>query len=65
MVRLMIRVKDKNKIDALEKYGSVVFKSPILNLITLDAKKDLIDQIKSDENVISCDFESQGNLMPV
>ncbi|OZI12180.1 hypothetical protein CEW92_06765 [Bacillaceae bacterium SAS-127] len=65
MIRVMIRVKDKNKIDSLKAYGVIVFKSPILNLVTLEIKEANIERVKNDQNVISCELDLEGQLMPV
>ncbi|MEY8345884.1 hypothetical protein [Niallia circulans] len=65
MTKLMIRVKDKNKINELERYGSIVYTSPILNLVTLDTRIEYIEEIKLENNVISCEEEMTGRLMPV
>lgn len=65
MVRVMVRVKDKNKVENLERYGTIIYKSPILNLITLDIKDVYVKNLKNDDNVISFELEPEGRLMPV
>lgn len=61
----MVRVKDKNKVENLERYGTIIYKSPILNLITLDIKDVYVKNLKNDDNVISFELEPEGRLMPV
>ncbi len=65
MIRIVLRVRDKNKIENLERYGSIIYVSPILNIIGLQTKTDFLAQIASDSNVISLERESEGRLLLV
>ncbi|MBT2650028.1 hypothetical protein J7E52_25575 [Bacillus sp. ISL-34] len=65
MLRIMIRVKDKSKVDLLERYGTIIYKSPILNLVTLETKDTFLNLIGKDQNVLSVEVEPEGRLMPV
>lgn len=65
MIRVMIRVKDKTKVDNLKQYGSIIYKSPVLNIVTLETSENLLNYIQKDSNVISCEYEPEGRLMPV
>lgn len=65
MIRVKVRVKDKNKVSSLEKYGNIIFKSPILNLVALEINKHNLSKLENDENVLTVEYESEGRLMPV
>lgn len=62
MVRVMVKVADKAKAKELKKYGSLIYTSPILNLIGLEMNPDKMTDLKNDSNVISAEPEAYGRL---
>ncbi|CAI8939250.1 Nitrogen regulatory protein P-II [Bacillus sp. IT-13CA1] len=65
MIKVIVRVKDKSRISELSKYGTLVYKSPILNIATLEIKKEYLKDVEQDDNIISCEEEHKGSLMLV
>ena len=63
MMRVIVRVKDKTKINELEKYGSLVYVSPILNIAGLEINKKNLENLKNDINVSSVEKEHKSTLM--
>ena len=64
MIRVIVRLKNMKEVDDLKKYGSIVFKSPILNMAALEMKESKLINIRGDENILNIEIESQGELMP-
>ncbi|MDF9540334.1 hypothetical protein P5750_08675 [Bacillus cereus] len=63
MIKVIVRLKDKNKISELEKYGAIIYKSPVLNIVALEIEEGILNILINDQNVLSCDVESEGRLM--
>ncbi|RIJ64068.1 hypothetical protein D1606_12005 [Rummeliibacillus sp. POC4] len=65
MNRVILKVRDRKQIKDLEKFGSIIFQSPILNRVILEVNQENICLLKKHENVISCEHEQIGKLMIV
>jgi hypothetical protein len=65
MIRVLVRVRDKSKVNELEKFGVIIYKSPILNVIALEIDEKIFDKLEQHANVLSCEVEPEGRLMPV
>lgn len=63
MNRVIIKVRDRNQINDLEKFGVILFKSPVLNVVTLEVKSEQMDSLIKEVNVVSCEPEPTGQLM--
>ncbi len=63
MIKVIVRVKDKSRIDKMEEFGSIVFISPVLNIISLEMKEENLQFLNNDDNVISYELEPEGRLM--
>lgn len=63
MMKVIIRVKDKTRADDLKKYGSLVYTSPILNIVGLEINKDVLNVLSKDANVISVEISEKGHLL--
>lgn len=64
MERVILKVKSKSQIDELSKYGSILFVSPVLNIISIEVKEENLNEIINNINVISYSMETTGELMP-
>ncbi|AHC22711.1 hypothetical protein [Paenibacillus polymyxa] len=63
MVRAIVRLRDKEKINSLEKHGFIVYVSPILNVAGIELNKlGSLSELKNDPNVISAEIEDEGSL---
>jgi hypothetical protein len=65
LIRVIVRVKDKDKATDLDRYGTIIYKSPILNVVGLEINEMNLNKLKSDTNVISYEVEPEGTLMIV
>lgn len=65
MIKVKIKVKDKNQVNSLTKYGNIIFKSPVLNLVALEIREEHLQMLNQDDNILSVEHESEGKLMPI
>lgn len=63
MIRVIVKVKDKGQAENLKNFGSIVYKSPVLNIIAMEIRKDFLEELRKDKNVLSCEIEPEGSLM--
>lgn len=63
MLRIIVRIRDKDKTNQLKKkYGTLIFVSPILNIIGMEIKPENLESLECDENVLSAEPEITGRL---
>lgn len=65
MIRVIVRVKDKGQTEHLKELGSIVYRSPILNIIGMEISEKSLEKLRNDYNVVSCEIEPKGRLMVV
>lgn len=63
MVRVLLRVKDKGNIEALKNYGTIIFTSPILNVVGLEIPNEQYALLGTDPNVLHVELEDEGVLL--
>lgn len=65
MKKIILKVKNKEDIQAIERLATIVYVSPILSVIGIEIQEEYIPMLKSIENVISWNYTVKGNLMAV
>lgn len=62
MERLIVEVKNSNDLTEIEKLGTVIWESLILNMIGLELPRNKIEKLAKVESVISFEYEPIGNI---
>lgn len=63
MIKVVVRVRDKSQSNRLEKLGSIIFKSPVINMVILEMREENLTNLKQDRNVLSYELEPEGRIM--
>ena len=65
MKKIILKVKNKEDIQAIERLATIVYISPILSVIGIEIQEEYIPRLKGIENIISWNYTVKGNLMAV
>lgn len=63
MIRVLLRVKDKTVVDSLKRYGSIIYVSPVLNVIGMSIDEAMYGILEDDRNVLSLEPEEDGSFL--
>jgi len=63
MIRVMLRIRDKNQVNLLSDYGSVTYVSPVINLVGMTIEADKLNILQSDRNVLQVDIVEDGSFL--
>lgn len=64
MKRLIVKVKDKTKVNQVRNFCSIIFVSKFLNVIGVEIEESDIQKLKQDDNVVSIRESEEGKFQP-
>ena len=64
MKRLIVKVKDKTKINQIMNFCSVTFISKFLNVIGVEIEESKIQKLQQDDNVVSIRESEEEKFQP-
>mgnify|MGYP000076330434 CR=1 FL=1 len=60
MKRMIVKLKDKTKVEQLKKYARIIYTSRFLNTIGIEIDEVDLHQLTQDDNVIEMKESSEG-----
>ena len=63
MKKIILQVKNKEDLQAIKRIATIVYTSPILNVIGIEIQEKYIPMLESIENVITWNHAVKGKLM--
>lgn len=64
MKKLILKVRDKNKVHSLSNFCNIIFVSRFTNVVTIEISERVISRLKSDPNIISFRESDEGKFQP-
>ncbi|MFF5993944.1 hypothetical protein AAGS61_04165 [Lysinibacillus sp. KU-BSD001] len=63
MKKIILQVKNKEDLQAINRLATIVYMSPVLNVVGIEIQEKNIPMLNSIENIISWNYTVKGNLM--
>lgn len=64
MKRLILKVRDRKKVNRLKNFCEVIYESSFLNIVGVEISENKIPKLERDDNVISIRESQEGNYLP-